>query len=73
VDDPHNPELNKDFSIQGYPTVVWFVDGEAFDYTGDSDYDSILSWIEKQVNQRESQKAIATQLPSVPTMNNIYD
>merc|ERR1712227_1051017 len=41
-------ELGEKYNVQGYPTLKWFKDGEASDFNGGRDHDSIVSWVRKK-------------------------
>lgn len=34
VDATEQPDLGREFAVEGYPTIKWFVDGEALEYGG---------------------------------------
>jgi len=48
VDSTENKKLGERFGIQGFPTLKWFVDGEAQEYGGGRTADTIVSWIMKK-------------------------
>jgi len=41
-------ELAERFSIQGFPTLMWFVNGEPVEYTGPREAAGIVGWIAKK-------------------------
>ncbi|KAJ9506014.1 hypothetical protein QJQ45_016668 [Haematococcus lacustris] len=48
VDATVETSLGTQFDVKGYPTLKWFVDGEAVDYNGPREADGIVSWIKKK-------------------------
>lgn len=49
VDATENKRLAEQFSIQGFPTLKYFVSGQATEYTGGRTEDSIYSYVIKKV------------------------
>ena len=48
IDATEEKELAEQFSIEGFPTLKWFVNQKAVDYTGGRTADEIVSWIRKR-------------------------
>jgi len=48
VDATENKELGSKFGVKGYPTLKFFKDGEAQEYTGGRTADTIITWVEKK-------------------------
>jgi len=48
VDVTENKELGTQFGVKGYPTLKFFKNGEAQEYTGGRTADTIVSWLEKK-------------------------
>lgn len=48
VDVTENKELEDRFSIQSYPTLLWFHNGKQLKYTGGRTTSTIVSWIMKK-------------------------
>lgn len=48
VDATAENELGTKFGVQGFPTLKWFVDGEAMEYGGGRDQKTIVSWVKKK-------------------------
>jgi protein disulfide-isomerase A1 len=48
VDATTERELGEKYSVQGYPTLKWFKNGEASDFNGGRDHDSIVAWVRKK-------------------------
>ena len=48
VDATAEGELATEFGIQGFPTLKWFVNGEATEYGGGRDEATIISWVKKK-------------------------
>merc|ERR1711971_1033163 len=48
VDATENKELGTKFGVKGYPTLKWFQDGVAQEYSGGRTADTIVSWINKK-------------------------
>lgn len=48
VDATEQKELGDRFEIKGFPTLKWFVDGEATEYGGGRDEKTIVSWVKKK-------------------------
>jgi len=46
VDATVEKEVAKKYEVNGYPTLKWFVDGEATDYGGGRDKAKIVEWIQ---------------------------
>jgi protein disulfide-isomerase A1 len=40
--------LGEKYSVQGFPTLKFFADGEASDYGGGRDHDAIVAWVKKK-------------------------
>ena len=49
VDATENNALAGKYGVQGYPTLKWFIDGEATEYTGGRVKDEIVNWINKRM------------------------
>jgi protein disulfide-isomerase A1 len=48
VDATENSKCAGEYGVRGYPTLKWFVNGEATEYTGGRTADTIVSWIKKK-------------------------
>jgi|LauGreDrversion4_2_1035121.scaffolds.fasta_scaffold66222_3 protein disulfide isomerase len=48
IDATVEQELAKKFGVQGYPTLLWFVNGQKSDYKGGRTSDTIVEWINKK-------------------------
>jgi len=48
VDVTENKELGTQFGVKGYPTLKYFKDGVAQEYTGGRTSDTILAWLKKK-------------------------
>ena len=48
VDAIENKYIADRMGVKGTPTLLFFVDGQKADYTGDRDKDSIVEWINKK-------------------------
>mmetsp|Transcript_6984 Transcript_6984/g.8800 ORF Transcript_6984/g.8800 Transcript_6984/m.8800 type:complete len:468 (-) Transcript_6984:786-2189(-) len=48
VDATAESELGQQFGVQGFPTLKWFVSGEATEYGGGRDEKTIVSWVKKK-------------------------
>lgn len=49
VDATEEKDLGTRFSVAGFPTLKWFVDGEpALDYNGGRSVDDIVNWVKKK-------------------------
>ncbi|WCJ41028.1 Protein disulfide isomerase-like 1-4 [Euphorbia peplus] len=48
VDATEESELAQEFDVQGFPTVLFFVDGEHKPYPGQRTKDGIVTWIKKK-------------------------
>ena len=48
IDATVEKDLAQKFGVQGYPTLLWFVNGEKTDYKGGRTADTIVSWIAKK-------------------------
>lgn len=48
VDATVEKDLGTKFAIEGYPTLLWFVNGQKSEYKGGRTEDTILSWISKK-------------------------
>ncbi|XP_064989881.1 protein disulfide isomerase-like 1-4 [Musa acuminata AAA Group] len=49
VDATEENELAQRFEVQGFPTVLFFVDGVHRDYPGQRSRDAIVTWIKKKI------------------------
>lgn len=48
VDATVETNLASKYSVKGFPTLKWFVNGELFEYTGGRTADTIVSWVKKK-------------------------
>jgi len=48
VDATEHKELGQKFGVKGYPTLKYFKDGVAVDYTGGRTADTIVTWLQKK-------------------------
>ena len=48
IDATVEQELAKKFGVQGYPTLLWFVNGQKSDYKGGRTSETIVEWINKK-------------------------
>lgn len=48
VDATVQSELGERFKVRGYPTLKFFIDGEAIDYSGGRTSDEIVAWLKKK-------------------------
>ena len=48
IDATVEQDLAKKFGVQGYPTLLWFVNGEKSDYKGGRTSETIVEWINKK-------------------------
>ncbi|XP_074556630.1 protein disulfide isomerase-like 1-4 [Curcuma longa] len=49
VDATEENELAQRFDVQGFPTVIFLIDGVHKDYTGQRNKDAIITWIKKKI------------------------
>ncbi|KAB1226373.1 Protein disulfide isomerase-like 1-4 [Morella rubra] len=49
VDATEENELAQEYDVQGFPTVLFFVDGVHKPYTGQRNKDAIVTWIKKKI------------------------
>lgn len=49
VDATEESELSQKFDVQGFPTVLFFVDGDHKPYPGPRSKDAIVTWIKKKI------------------------
>lgn len=49
VDATQATELAQKYNVEGYPTILWFVDGKPKPYQGARTTDSIVQWVTKNV------------------------
>jgi len=47
VDATQHPTLAQKYSVSGYPTIKWFVNGEPKEYTGGRTKDKIIEWVDE--------------------------
>lgn len=48
IDATEESELSNKYDVQGFPTVLFFVDGDHKSYSGERTKDGIVSWIKKK-------------------------
>ena len=48
IDATVEQDLAKKFGVQGYPTLLWFVNGQKSDYKGGRTSETIVEWINKK-------------------------
>jgi protein disulfide-isomerase A1 len=49
IDADSQKESGNKYGVQGFPTLKWFVNGKATDYTGGRTADTIVSWVSKRM------------------------
>jgi protein disulfide isomerase len=49
VDATQSSELAQKYNVEGYPTILWFVDGKPKPFSGQRTTESIISWVTKNV------------------------
>lgn len=49
VDATEEAELAQKYEVQGYPTVLFFIDGVHKPYNGERNKDAIISWIKRKI------------------------
>jgi len=49
VDCDSNKQTAEKYGVKGYPTLKWFVDGNAFEFQGGRTQDEIVQWINKKM------------------------
>ncbi|KAJ7947808.1 Protein disulfide-isomerase [Quillaja saponaria] len=49
VDATEENELSQEYDVQGFPTVLFFIDGVHKPYTGQRTKDAIVTWIKKKI------------------------
>lgn len=67
IDATQEEALAKEFGVQGFPTMKWFVNGEAREYGGGRTESTIISWIKKKVGDP------ATKLEDVAALEKIKE
>jgi len=55
VDATENNNLAERFEIKGFPTLIWFRNGQRQDYTGGRTKDTIVTWINKKTGPASKQ------------------
>jgi protein disulfide-isomerase A1 len=55
VDATENNALAERFEIKGFPTMIWFRNGQKQDYTGGRTKDTIIAWINKKTGPASNQ------------------
>ena len=58
IDATVEKDLGQKFGVQGYPTLLWFANGEKSDYKGGRTADTIVSWISKRTGPAVSTGAV---------------
>lgn len=48
LDSTVHKTVSSDYSIQGFPTLKFFIDGQPIDYQGTREEDPIYNWIQKK-------------------------
>uniref|UniRef100_A0A061SM56 Protein disulfide-isomerase n=1 Tax=Tetraselmis sp. GSL018 TaxID=582737 RepID=A0A061SM56_9CHLO len=71
VDATEEKSLAEKFSIKGYPTLKWFVDGKPSEYTGGRDEKTIVSWIKKKTGPAAATVATADELAKAEKGENV--
>jgi protein disulfide-isomerase A1 len=59
VDADKHKDLGTKFGVKGFPTLKWFNDGEASEYSGGRTDDTIVSWIKKRLGPATTALATA--------------
>ncbi|CAL9244391.1 unnamed protein product [Arabidopsis halleri] len=49
IDATEENELAQEYSVQGFPTIIFFVDGEHKPYTGGRTKETIVTWVKKKI------------------------
>ncbi|GFR44575.1 hypothetical protein Agub_g5850 [Astrephomene gubernaculifera] len=72
VDATVEESLGSKFSVQGYPTLKWFVDGELVsDYGGSRDTEGIVNWVKKKTGPPAVSVEDADKLKSLEADNEV--
>lgn len=54
VDATENKELAQKYGVSGYPSLKFFVDGKAIDFTGGRTELEIVNWVERRLGEVSS-------------------
>lgn len=71
VDATENQELANKYQVQGYPTIKFFVNGEAVDFNGGRTTAEIVNWIKKKTGPSSVEVADAAALDKLKADNKV--
>eukprot|EP01026_Neomeris_dumetosa_P075189 TRINITY_DN789_c0_g1_i1.p2 TRINITY_DN789_c0_g1~~TRINITY_DN789_c0_g1_i1.p2 ORF type:complete len:527 (+),score=124.27 TRINITY_DN789_c0_g1_i1:135-1715(+) len=71
VDATAETKLGEKFEVRGYPTLKWFVDGEATEYGGGRDEESIVKWVKKKTGPAAVTVESKSDLKSIEEENSV--
>ena len=71
VDGTASTDLAAEYSLKSYPTLKWFTNGEASDYTGQRSSSQIVSWVQRHTLGSVSELVDAAELEALKTEHNI--
>jgi protein disulfide-isomerase A1 len=71
VDATENANTAKEFGVQGYPTLKFFIKGSPIDYNGGRTHPEIVQWIKKKTGPPSTLIADAAALEAQKTSNKV--
>jgi protein disulfide-isomerase A1 len=71
VDATEETALGSRFSVQGYPTLKFFIGGDPIDYNGPREKDGILNWLRKKTQPSTTKLEDAEALEKAKSDNEV--
>lgn len=71
VDATENPEVAKQFEVQGYPTIKFFIKGQPIEFNGGRTAADIVNWIKKKTGPASTQLTSNEQLEEQKKANKV--
>ncbi len=72
IDATAEKTLAEEFEIGGFPTLKWFVNGQAKEYTGGREEETILQWIKKKTGPPAVKVSSIDQLEKLKKENEVF-
>lgn len=71
VDATENSNIAKEFEVQGYPTLKFFINGSPIEYNGGRTHPEIVNWIKKKTGPPTTEVTSAAHLEELKKANKV--